>query len=122
MSIPSYADMVNSNGLLFHLMPEVEINVAKGIIRWLERYPGWKSSLIEIPLISTNLPIGCPQWFPILRTLWVEMNAEAWLREESAYSLLWGVAVLRVAYYLNTGSYALPCDVHSISTAEIQTP
>jgi hypothetical protein len=122
MIIPTYADMVNSNGALFHLMPMVEISVAQGIARWMQRYPGWQTSLKEIPLTGAGMPIWWAQWFPILRTLWDEMEAWAWLRYESPHSLLWGVAVLRVAYYLNTGSYALPSDAYYTSILETFTP
>lgn len=106
----TYADMVNADAEKYHhAMTAIEVNVARGIVRFLRLNPRLESAIYALNSDYLMLPLS-DQWFAAIQALWGEMNAENWLREESPHTLLWGVSVLRASRYLKTDSYLFPED------------
>lgn len=93
----------------FDEIKQIEVNVAAGIVRWIERR-GDKAFLIEM-LRQANQHSSPDAWPAIKWLLWQSMEALKWLHVDdcpSHHSDLWHEAVQRAYYKITDGTFDYP--------------
>lgn len=96
-------------------MTEIEINVAKGILRWLDQHPEFARfrSMIKAVPHHHDTYVTLKMTELIRYNLWLRMDASSWLAKTDAktYSAsLWQLAIIRLSAYLNTGYWDIDLD------------
>jgi hypothetical protein len=98
-------------------MTEIEISVAKGILRWFDQHPEQARLRRLIQAVPHHDAYVTLKMTELVRyNLWLRMDASSWLAKTDAktYSAaLWQLAIIRLSAYLNTGYWEIDLEAQA---------